>query len=63
MTGMRPWGQEWDGRVRWSESFAEPLRIKFLIQAVYDTLHSLANLQVWGGAKTPSCPLLWERST
>ena len=35
----------------------------FLIQAVYDTLPSPANLNIWGKSDTPSCPLCERRGT
>ena len=51
-------------KVTWTEIWsAEPQRIKFLIQAVYDVLPSPSNLHTWGLAETPACPLCSKRGT
>ena len=51
-------------RVTWAELLkAEPHRIKFLIQEVYDVLPSPSNLHTWGLAETPACPLCSKRGT
>lgn len=51
-------------KVTWSEIWkAEPHRIKFLIQAVYDVLPSLSNLLEWGLAESPACPMCSKRGT
>ena len=48
----------------WAELLkAEPHRIKFLIQEVYDVLPSPSNLHTWGLAETPACPLCSKRGT
>jgi len=36
---------------------ADPHRIKFLVQTVYDVLSSPSNLHCWGLAESPACPL------
>lgn len=61
--GMRQQG----ARTRWEQVverkitltdlwWAEPHRIKFLFQAVYDVLSSPSNLYCWGLAGTPALP-------
>ncbi|KAK0134264.1 Zinc finger BED domain-containing protein 4 [Merluccius polli] len=60
--------QQWENaverKVTWAELWkAEPHRIKFLIQAVYDVLPSPSNLHTWGIAETPACPLCSKRGT
>lgn len=51
-------------RITWAELWnAEPSRIKFLIQSVYDVLPSLANLHTWGLVDTPECKLCQKRGT
>ena len=51
-------------KITWTELWrAEPLRIKFLIQSVYDVLPSPANLHTWGLADTPECKLCQRRGT
>ncbi|XP_069366366.1 uncharacterized protein [Paralichthys olivaceus] len=51
-------------KITWTEMWrAEPLRIKFLIQSVYDVLPSPANLHTWGLADTPECKLCQRRGT
>ncbi len=51
-------------KITWSELWREePLRIKFLIQSVYDVLPSPANLHCWGMASTPACQLCQKRGT
>ena len=58
------WENAVQRRVTWTELWkAEPQRIKFLIQAVHDILPSPSNLQIWGIADTPSCPLCSKRGT
>lgn len=48
----------------WAELWkAEPQRIKFLIQAVYDVLPSPSNLHIWGKVESPACPLCSRRGT
>lgn len=36
---------------------AEPHRIKFLVQAIYDVLPTSSNLHTWGLADTLGCAL------
>ncbi|XP_026079824.1 uncharacterized protein LOC113057031 [Carassius auratus] len=51
-------------RITWAELWkAEPFRIKFLVQSVYDVLPSPANLHTWGLADTPECKLCKKRGT
>ena len=58
------WENAVERRVTWAELWkAEPQRIKFLIQAVYDVLPSPSNLHIWGIAETPACPLCSKRGT
>ena len=58
------WENVVDRKVTWAELWkAEPHRIKFLIQAVYDVLPSPSNLHTWGLAETPACPLCSKRGT
>ncbi|XP_061925310.1 uncharacterized protein LOC133664585 [Entelurus aequoreus] len=58
------WDNAVERRVTWAEIWkAEPQRIKFLIQAVYDVLPSPSNLHTWGIAETPACPLCSKRGT
>ncbi|XP_073696141.1 uncharacterized protein [Garra rufa] len=70
MAGMRQqgawtrWEQTVERKVTWTELWkAEPYRIKFLIQAVYDVLPSPSNLFSWGMVETPACPLCQRRGT
>ncbi|XP_061747756.1 uncharacterized protein LOC133545995, partial [Nerophis ophidion] len=70
MAGMRQqgawtrWEQASERKVTWTELWkAEPHRIKFLIQAVYDVLPSPSNLFTWGKVETPGCPLCQRRGT
>ncbi|XP_028292553.1 uncharacterized protein LOC114455485 [Gouania willdenowi] len=70
MVGMRQqgawmrWEQALERKITWTELWkAEPHRIKFLIQAVYDVLPSPSNLCIWGKAETPACPLCQRRGT
>ncbi|XP_061878077.1 uncharacterized protein LOC133630482 [Entelurus aequoreus] len=70
MAGMRQqgawtrWEQAAERKVTWTELWkAEPHRIKFLIQAVYDVLPSPSNLFTWGKVETPACPLCQRRGT
>ncbi|KAI4876462.1 hypothetical protein NFI96_002536 [Prochilodus magdalenae] len=58
----------WEGalerKLTWNDIWkAEPQRIKFMIQAVYDVLPSLANLHTWGKSDLPTCPLCPGRGT
>lgn len=48
------WGDLW---------WAEPHRIKFLVQAVYDVLPSPSNLHTWGLVDTPGCALCQRKGT
>ncbi|XP_061905517.1 uncharacterized protein LOC133651562 [Entelurus aequoreus] len=58
------WDNAVERRVTWAEIWkAEPQRIKFVIQAVYDVLPSPSNLHTWGIAETPACPLCSKRGT
>ena len=58
------WENAVERKVTWAELWkAEPHRIKFLIQAVYDVLPSPSNLHIWGIAETPACPLCSKRGT
>ncbi|XP_053332775.1 uncharacterized protein LOC128506382 [Clarias gariepinus] len=58
------WENAVERKVTWTEIWkAEPHRIKFLIQAVYDVLPSPSNLHTWGIAETPACPLCSKRGT
>lgn len=58
------WEQVDPRRITWAELWkAEPLRIKFLVQSVYDVLPSPANLHTWGLADTPECKLCQKRGT
>ncbi|XP_067296477.1 uncharacterized protein [Pseudorasbora parva] len=51
-------------RITWAELWkAEPFRIKFLVQSVYDVLPSPANLHTWGLVDTPECKLCQKRGT
>lgn len=68
--GMRQQGAwiQWENaierKVTWAELWkAEPQRIKFLIQAVYDVLPSPSNLHIWGKVESPACPLCSRRGT
>ncbi|XP_061733213.1 uncharacterized protein LOC133536595 [Nerophis ophidion] len=70
MAGMRQqgawtrWEQASERKVTWTELWkAEPHRIKFLIQAVYNVLPSPSNLFTWGKVETPGCPLCQRRGT
>ncbi|XP_049324773.1 uncharacterized protein LOC125789951 [Astyanax mexicanus] len=58
----------WEGalerKLTWNEIWkAEPQRIKFMVQAVYDVLPSPANLHTWGKSDLPTCPLCPGRGT
>ncbi|XP_075313231.1 uncharacterized protein LOC142373743 [Odontesthes bonariensis] len=58
------WEEAMDRKISWSELWkAEPLRIKFLIQSVYDVLPSPSNLFLWGKVEAPSCTLCQGRGT
>ncbi|KAK0148843.1 hypothetical protein N1851_010754 [Merluccius polli] len=70
MVGMRQqgawtrWEYAVDRRVSWAELWkAEPHRIRFLIQAVYDVLPSPSNLYSWGLVESPACNLCLKRGT
>ncbi len=58
------WEQAVDRKVTWTDLWrAEPQRIKFLVQAVYDILPSPSNLSVWNKTESPSCPQCPGRGT
>lgn len=58
------WEEALDRKISWTELWrAEPLRIKFLIQSVYDVLPSPSNLFLWGKSETPACTLCQGRGT
>lgn len=58
------WKNVIERKVTWAELWkAEPQRIKFLIQAVYDVLPSPLNLHIWGKVESPTCPLCSRRGT
>ncbi|KAL0148307.1 hypothetical protein M9458_056369 [Cirrhinus mrigala] len=58
------WEQVDPRRITWAELWkAEPFRIKFLVQSIYDVLPSPANLHIWGLADTPECKLCQKRGT
>ncbi|XP_028310814.1 uncharacterized protein LOC114468234 [Gouania willdenowi] len=58
------WENAVERKVTWAELWkAEPHRIKFLIQAVYDVLPSPSNLHTWGVAETSACSLCSKRET
>ncbi|KAJ8002289.1 hypothetical protein DPEC_G00178340 [Dallia pectoralis] len=70
MVGMRQqgawtrWEHAVDRKVTWAELWkAEPHRIRFLIQAVYDVLPSPSNLFSWGLVESPACILCLKRGT
>ncbi|KAK0135126.1 hypothetical protein N1851_029059 [Merluccius polli] len=70
MVSMRQQGAStrWEGalerKLTWNDIWkAEPQRIKFMVQAVYDVLPSPANLHVWGKSDLPTCPLCPGRGT
>ena len=70
MAGMRQqgawtrWEQAAERKVTWTDLWkAEPQRIKFLIQAVYDVLPSPSNLFCWGKVESPACALCQKRGT
>lgn len=51
-------------KITWAELWrAEPQRIKFLIQLIYDVLPSHANLHTWGLTDTPAWKLCQRRGT
>lgn len=55
------WEQVAERKISWADIWrAEPLRIKFSIQTVYDVLPSPSNLHCWG---TPECPLCQRKGT
>ncbi|KAL7835079.1 hypothetical protein SRHO_G00293260 [Serrasalmus rhombeus] len=56
------WENAVERKVTWNEIWiAEPHRIKFLIQAVYDVFPRPSNLHTWAVAETPACPLCSKR--
>ncbi len=58
------WENAIERKVTWAGLWkAEPQRIKFLIQAVYDVLPSPSNLHIWGKVESPACPLWFRRGT
>ena len=58
------WEQVVERKISWTDLWrAEPHRIKFLIQAVYDVLPSPSNLHYWGLVATPACPLCQRKGT
>nr|AAN12398.1 polyprotein [Tetraodon nigroviridis] len=58
------WEEAMARKISWPELWrAEPLRIRFLIQSVYDVLPSPSNLFLWGKVESPSCPLCQGRGT
>ncbi|XP_030004234.1 uncharacterized protein LOC115429122 [Sphaeramia orbicularis] len=58
------WENVVERKVTWAEIWkAEPHRIKFLIQAVYDVLPSPSNLHSWGLAESPDCPMCSKKGT
>ncbi|XP_067284127.1 uncharacterized protein [Pseudorasbora parva] len=70
MVGMRQqgawtrWENAVDRKVTWAELWkAEPHRLRFLIQAVYDVLPSPSNLFSWGLVESPACTLCLRRGT
>lgn len=70
MVGMRQqgawtrWEHAVERKITWTELWkAEPHRIKFLIQAVYDVLPSPSNLYIWGKVESPACPLCQRKGT
>ena len=59
---------KWDDAIQKSLTWNDiwhmaPLRISFLIRAVYDLLPSNANLVRWGKREDPTCPLCQGRQT
>lgn len=70
MVGLRQqgawtrWEEAIERRISWGELWrAEPQRVRFLIQSVYDTLPSPSNLFCWGKSETPACTLCQGRGT
>ncbi|KAJ8011882.1 hypothetical protein DPEC_G00062900 [Dallia pectoralis] len=58
------WEKASERKVTWAELWkAEPQRLKFLIQVVYDVLPSPSNLHIWGKVESPACPLCFKRGT
>lgn len=58
------WEEAMDRKISWAELWrAEPLRIRFLVQSVYDVLPSPSNLFCWGKVETPACPLCQGRGS
>ncbi len=53
-----------DRKISWTELWkAEPYRIQFLIQSVYDVVSSPTNLFSWGLKDTPACLLCQKRGS
>lgn len=68
--GMRQQGAwtQWEiaieRKVTWAELWkADPQRISFLIQAVYDVLPSPSNFHIWRKVESPACSLCSKRGT
>ncbi len=58
------WESTLQRRITWANILqADFHRVRFLVQAVYDTLPSPANLHVWGKSETPSCLLCSGRGS
>lgn len=58
------WEQAVERKVTWTDLWkAEPQRLRFLIQAVYDVLPSPSNLFCWGKVESPVCTLCQKRGT
>lgn len=58
------WENTLQRRITWSDFWwSDMCHIRFLIQAVYDTLPSPANLHTWGKTETPACPLCAGRGS
>lgn len=58
------WEHAESRKITWAELWkAEPSRIKFLVQSVYDVLPSPASLHTWGLVYTPECKLCQKRGT
>ncbi|GAA6088619.1 uncharacterized protein LOC109140547, partial [Tachysurus ichikawai] len=58
------WEQAVERKITWADLWrAEPHRIKFLVQAVYDVLPSPSNLYTWGLVDTPGCVLCQRKGT
>ncbi len=58
------WESTLQRRITWANILqADFHRLRFLVQAVYDTLPSPVNLHVWGKSETPSCLLCSGRGS